>query len=301
MPRIVAGACVALFLSAGAAPAQRFSPVTPAAAEAPLATPAARSATFGRRYARQGDVVEQRITVKMNLHSVARQGERVVEELDMTMDRVQRREVTAAEVVDGQAIAAVARFVESRKTLNGEPGDADPIAGRTYHCRRQGEQLRVTTPAGDTPPLEEFRLVSESMATLGKPNPLGAFLAGRTVRTGETLNLPPEIAKQLLSFDGEMGAVERFTLRLVAVEQGPAGPAARFEGEIEASGARGAQMRLVVAGPVVIDAATCRTLTAELSGPLGMSESRGGVGMRYQVDATGKIVVAIESQYADAR
>ena len=125
---------------------------------------------------------------------------------------------------------ATVHFFTANKSHNDQT-IADPVVGKTYHCERTDQQLTVTTPEGLVPPLAEYKVVTRAMESLGKPNPLANFLANKTVAVGERLELPAEVAQQVLGFDEKMGDVEKFTLTLTSIEK----MVAHFEAEIEAN------------------------------------------------------------------
>jgi hypothetical protein len=60
-------------------------------------------------------------------------------------------------------------------------------------------------------------------------------------------------------------------------------------------------MRLLVTGPLVLEISSCRAVSADFQGPIGMSEVQGTYGARYQVDATGTFRVAVSSKYGQAK
>jgi len=247
----------------------------------------AESVTFRRVAAAEGDVLDQSVRTQMRLEQTGRRGGEVLDQRDAEQRRTQRRRVAATAVAGGLVTAARVDFLESTRTVDGE-SEADPIRGKSYLCRREDDTLRVTTPDGLTPPIAEYEMVSRAMDSLGKPNPLADFLAGRSVAVGERLELPAEVAQQALGLDRRLGAVDRFVLTLRSVEGG----VAAFDAHIEAVGYGGQQMRLFADGSFAIEAATCLTTHADLSGPVAMSSTVGD----YTVDARGKMRLALESR-----
>jgi len=237
----------------------------------------------------------------MLLESTARQGATVLESTKSELDRQQTRRVTATEVVGGKVLAAEVRFLDASAIRDGV-AEPQPIAGKGYLCRRESDdRLAITTPDGQMPPMDEYELVTRAMETLGTTSPLAKFLAGRTVRVGERLELPAELAQQALGFDSRMGEVDRFVLTLTNVETINSQRVGAFDAEIEAHGATSQQMRLIVAGAFRIDEATCRTVSADLTGPIAMSGLRGGQAGGYTLDGKGKMRLALSAQYRDAR
>ncbi|MGL4513974.1 MAG: hypothetical protein ACRCT8_12860 [Lacipirellulaceae bacterium] len=300
-PWVAAGLlCVAIGDGAVVDAAQ---PVVAASATASVdrgAPPAPVRVKFAKRASAVGDTIEQAIDTSLDVKLRERRGAEVIDERATASTRRQRRRVTATSIDAGRVVAAEVRFFESHAERGALRAD-DPIVGKAYHCRRQGERLVVTTDEGQVPPKDEFVAVSLAMESLGKPNPLADYLAGRDVTVGERLVLPAEVAAGALGFDDRLGRVERFALTLAAIDERGGRRLARFDGEVEATGAGSSQMRVVVTGPIVVEVATCRVASAELSGPFAMIESRGSLGNTVLVDSTGRLGLKIAAEHRDAR
>ena len=177
-----------------------------------------------------------------------------------------------------------------------------PVEGKTYRVRRDGETLLINDEAGEIPPLVEYEIVSLNMESLGRPNPLADYLAGQTITVGQKITLPNAVAEKLLGLGDEMGSVSRFELTLQQVSNRSHGVAcAEFLASIEAGSNDSSQMRLSVEGPLVIEVDTCRAVEANFTGPIGMSETRGSLSTTYQMIGTGNMTVRIASDYADAK
>ena len=115
------------------------------------------------------------------------------------------------------------RYAEAAKeiatgTAEGKLGEsklaAQPVQGKAYRVRRDGEALLITDEHGSVPPLDEYEIVALNMESLGRPNPLADFLAGKTLTVGQRIALPNEVAEKLMGLGGEMGEVTRFDLTL---------------------------------------------------------------------------------------
>jgi hypothetical protein len=281
------------------------SSVRPAALERSATRPTAPAVRFTRRPARVGDQAEQTIGSELRLTTSWRQGNAVVETTTSTMKSSQRRNVTTAEISDGRATAVVVRYLEAARGTGAE-GEAakepspQPVAGKTYRCRRQGEELIVTDAEGRAVPQAERELVAADMDALGRPNPLAEFLTEREVIVGETLSLPTDVADRLLGLGPEFGKLTRFdlTLRAVRMEQGVR--SAVFQASVEAVSHDSSQMRLQVDGTLIVEIDACRAVKSSLAGPIGLSESRGSHSAAYQVFGTGKLSMSVVSRYRDA-
>lgn len=248
-----------------------------------------------------GDQIEQNVEVELSLRTLTRQGTKVLERGEQRLVRRQRRVITADRVEAGRTQAAHVNFLFAERQMDGQPKTAEPVVGKTYHCERDGERLIIRNAQGALPPLEEFRLVTPCMEMLGRAHPLADFLAQRSVAIGEKISLPEEIASELLGADDQFGKVDRFEMKLLRREEIEGRDCAVFQAEIEATGTGASQMRLLVTGPLVLEVSTCRAISADFYGPIGMSEMQGGYGARYQVDATGKFRVAVSSKYGQAK
>ncbi len=261
---------------------------------------AVTNVSFGRRSALPGDTVEQSVRVEMQLESTARQGAKVIETSASRVDRSQTRRVTATEIVGNRVMAAEVRFFDATTVHNDEKLN-EPVAGKTYSCRREGERMVITTATGELPPMAEYEIVARAMETLGTASPLAKFLAGRTVAVGQQLELPAALAQQALGFDKQMGEVDRFALTLSKVETVGSRRVATFDAEIEAHGATSEQMRLIIAGVFRVEEATCRIVSADLSGPIAISGVRGpGGDSGYTLDGRGKMHLEVAARYRDA-
>lgn len=255
--------------------------------------------TFSPRVVKLGERSEQLTRVDLTLHTSARRGAEVVDESDAEMRRELARSVTAQRVDGGAMIAAEVRFVSATQAEGGGRPVAEPVSGKRYFCERTGEDLRVTTPEGDLPPMDEYAFVAANMEALGQASPLTAFLAGKTIDLGERVQLPPEVADKLLGIGEQLGAAQRFDLTLRKLVTIDGRSCAVFDAEIEAASHDRGQMRLLVAGTLTLEVEGCRALSAVLDGPIGMAETKLAPGGALQVEAKGKLRVAMRGRYRD--
>ena len=269
-----------------------------AEAEVPLGP--AETVEFRKQSTELGDRSQLTLHVAMDLKTQSIQGGQVIEQGTSQTERNQVRTMVVTHLEEGRVVGARVRFDRSDRGRSGDSGpgvvEEDPVIGKAYDCRRVGDELEITSADGAIPPLAEYRVVAQAMESLGKPNPLANYLAGRLVAVGERLALPPEVAKAVFGMDDRFGEVERFELTLESIQSGDADSVARFTADAEASGAGSAQMRLQLIGSLAIDVGSCRVLRADLSGPIGMSESRGSLTNKRQLIGSGKVRMQIASQ-----
>lgn len=277
-------------------------------AEAPAAKSARQTVRFGRQAPQVGDQVEQDLAIGMQLDTLVRQKQEVVQRAKTALRRHQHRVVTTTEVEGGMTTAVLVRYADATKelangTAAGKLGESQlamqPVHGKAYRVRREGESLEIVDEQGAVPPLDEFEIVALNMESLGKSNPLADFLAGKTLTIGQQLTLPNEVAEKLMGLGGEMGSVTKFELTLEKTATVRGATCAEFQGSVEAASSDSSQLRLEVAGTLVIEIDTCRAVEADFTGPICMSETRGSLTNTYQTLGTGKMSVHIASQYHD--
>lgn len=256
------------------------------------------SVTFGKRPSVVGDGLDQTIELETTMRTRKRQSSEVLEEQQRQTGREQRRQVTVGVIEAGRVIGAEVTFLQSKEHRD-QIEVADPVVGKTYKCVRKQEELQVFTESGKIPPLDEYKVVAKAMESLGKPNPLADYLVGRQISLGEEITLPNEVAQQVFGLDERLGVVARFVLKLTKIESFEGRLTATFATEVEAVGSGSTQMRLVLAGPLMIECASSRVVSTDLSGPIGMLESRGSLGNTYQIDGTGRLQLKIASRYRD--
>ena len=292
--------------------------IEPASYTAPVALPptdAAVEVLFSLQAAQVGDRVAQSVDVDLQMQTSITQAGQQANQSEVSLKRRQQRFIEVLEVVEGRVRRAQVTFplcrvttterVSSSKQGNPEQEPEQEVVQavekKSYLVTRQGEQLLVTEADGGLPTKAEFEIVLTSLQNLGLPNPLMKFLLGRTIQVGERLQLPLEIAEQMMGFGEQLGKVEQFELELKSVQQIDGQPCAVFASTIEAVGKPVNPIRIRAFGQLVIQTATCRTVRAELSGPLTLSTVERTPQGSFQYSARGNMHVAIESQYGHAR
>ncbi|QDU59095.1 hypothetical protein [Aeoliella mucimassa] len=261
-----------------------------------LPTNVAKQATFTKAPAKQGDRIDQQLEVSLEMKSTVRRGQQVVDTSDNTIGRTQHRTVLIDRVGEGKTSAARVYFSKYDRRKDTE-SVKQPVVGNTYACVREADDtLTVTRADGSFATPDEFSLVSESMVALGRPNPMADFLDGRTLKVGETVEVPKEVGDALLSADGTLGTVATFRLTLLehVVDQN----LARFQIEMETAGAETTQLKLSLAGELVVESDTCRTRAMSLSGPLAMATTIGSYSSAETTFVSGKLNVQMQAKYS---
>jgi hypothetical protein len=281
--------------------AEQDPSVQPAAA---VNTVTGQIVRFRQRPTVTGDRVEQQLGVQLGLTTKIIQSGQVAHESASAMRRQQQRVIEVLEAVDGRAIKAKASFPRSRRQSpeNANPDElsVQPIEGKSYLMHREGDKLHVTDLDGHIPPLEEYKLVAESLENVGKPNPLAVLLVDRHVQVGQRILVPRDMVQQLLGFDDPIGAVRRFELTLVrvdAADEKHADERAVFQTGIEIVPNESSPLTFSLKGEMVIETETCRLTSVQLAGPVSLSSIERTAGGIFQYTAGGELRMAIRSAY----
>lgn len=283
----------------------------------------AESVTFGQQPLHVGDQSEQTVMVEMRMKLIMRRENELLGSHQSTVRTSQHRVVTT-NAVEGDRVTAVAvRYPEAAKqvvaaeapTAPAADGTSttdataqyqpitQPVQGKTYLCRREpgdNGKLIVTDETGNPPPKEELDIVAPQMETVGRPNPLVQFLAGRTVRVGQQLDVPRDLASRIFNLGDKFGEISRFTLTLKSIRHDAGADYASFVANVEATSHDASQMRLEVEGPLTVQVDSCRATEIGLVGPIGLSETRGSYSTACQVIGTGRLQLNIASAFHES-
>jgi len=278
--------------------------VEPVAAVSTTTALHGQTVRFRQQPAQVGDRVVQRLGVHLDLATKITQSGQTAHESTNQMRRQQQRTIEVLEVAEGRAVKARASFQVSHRQApeNSDPNALmpQPIEGKTYLMSREGDRLTVTDLEGAIPPLEEYKLVAESLANVGKSNPLAELLVDRSLAVGQRILVPRELVQQLLGFDDPIGTVHRFELTLLRVEPADAkhpAPRGVFAAEIEVLPNDASPLAITLSGEMVVETETCRLAAVELTGPVQMSSIERTGGGIFQFSAGGELKLAIRSQY----
>lgn len=251
---------------------------------------------FTRRITQVGDRIDQQLQAELELESTVRKGQETIEQTNSKVARLQKRAVVVDQVADGKTLVARVHFSHYSKTLDGE-SKPQSVVGKTYRCERQpDDKLSITTTDGRLTTPDEYTLVSECMESLGRTNPLSNFLAGRTIKVGETFEVPEEVGEALVSPNSQMGKVAKFQLTLTNVDR--ASNLATLQLALDTQGGETTQMKLSVRGQLVVETDTCRTRSMHFSGPLVMATTIGSYSAAKTSFVRGKLQVNSQAVYS---
>ena len=268
---------------------------------------AAESYRFNDRAPQVGDQATQGIDFDLKLSMTVHQSGQVIESVHRDMQRKQRRRVTVLEINGRRVTRAKVYYEKSEQTLvevDKPPVLArHPVVGKTYLVSRPGGErgeLVITDEQGRVPPPEELAIVQGSMVAIGRPNPWIRFLSGRTLTQGETVRMPNHLAADLLGMGGTVDEVTRFEITLSEVRQVGGATCAVLQTQIESKSPLGSGVNMRIGGHFLVEMDTCRTLAAELTGDVAISEVHGPAGGQFAVDGKGNMRVVIEAEYGPA-
>jgi hypothetical protein len=229
------------------------------------------------------------------------QAQQVVHEDSTQVDRAQERTVRLTHVEPGERMAGEVTYARAEETVANKHDQSEaiqqPVVGKTYRVERVRGELSILDEEGEVPPRDQYEIVWHNMESFGKPNPLAEFLDRKTVAVGQTLELPTEAAMALLAFGEDVVAVERFSLTLAEVQEVEGRKRAAFSAFVASRSHGRNQMGMQVEGTLVVDAATCRVVSLDLAGPVGLTETRSNGLDTFLVSGRGRIEVAMRGAF----
>jgi hypothetical protein len=259
---------------------------------------AAEPIAFTYRAPQVGQVGSHDMQFTLDLNISLRQAGQTISSEAQQLSRDQDRDVTVLAVEDKKAMKVQVTYAKaweqvSRGKLAGTP-QPQPIEGKTYIVERKGNDLVVTDPAGHDVPEEERMLVAASMDAVGHLNPLGMFLDGKKIAVGQTVNLPLDMASDLLGVKEAGGEAQKVDLTLHDVATDEEGRRlANFTMLVVLKLAGGGTMD--VKGQLQVEPATCQIAVANFDGPVSMHEQQGPKGHTFEIASEGTMKVAVRT------
>ncbi len=248
--------------------------------------------TFRYQSPREGQNIWQHVTMFANLTTTYQQAGQTISHANQTVTREQIRRLVvlnASTLPTTKVRVLYEKAVETVMERGRDPEvRAQPVAGKAYVVDRPQEELRVVYEDGSEPTRAEVAIVKQNMQAVGRRNALAAFLQGKTVRIGERLDVPPELAEQLLGWKSEYGSVQSITLTLREFTEVEGERCAVFAARL--SGVPGGTQTkpTEMVGDLQIEIATCRTLSADMQAQLSTREQRGPEGHTFTVASRGQ-------------
>jgi hypothetical protein len=265
-------------------------------------TPAAASekVTFSNRLPAVGSASTQDLQVVLHLTSSGDPAAPGTPESYQSVESRQRRTVRVEEIDDEKVNGVTVAYEVAQETVtaDGDTGTGRrPVVGKTYKVRRNGDDLEITLADGSTPADDEIQFVRRNMDAVGRTNPLGDFLSGKTIQVGQTVELPDEAARKLLGFEeavGQRPVTVKLTLEKVVDLGGVR--CGQFAARMQANSTQVHGLSLFVQGKLWIQIETSRPLAAELTGPVAIFQESQKQPGQPAVGASGTMRVAMRTQ-----
>lgn len=262
----------------------------------------AEQVRFSKQPARAGDRLRQVIDCDLQADLAIQQAGQLIDSSRKGLRRQQDRSLTILDLRRGRPVRAQVDYHAATNTTTQAESAAptvtkEPVNGKSYLITRIDGELQITDVDGQLPPPEELEIIRANMQTFGLPNPLADFFDGRSIRIGETVSLPAEVARELLGVTGTVGDIKRFRLKLVKTEMIAGARCAVFETLVETSSQQQGHMTLLMKGHLKMEIATCRTPVMSMAGPVAISEIHGTPQAQFTVNTRGQFNVAIRSEF----
>jgi hypothetical protein len=259
---------------------------------------AAEPIAFTYRAPTVGQVGSHDMQFTLDLNISLHQAGQTISSEAQQLSRDQDRDVTVLAVEDKKAMKVQVTYSKaweqvSRGKLTGTP-QPQSIEGKTYIVERKGNDLVVTDPAGHDVPEEERMLVAASMDAVGHLNPLGMFLDGKKIAVGQTINLPLDMASDLLGVKEAGGEAQKVDLTLHDIATDEEGRhLANFNMLVVLKLGGGGTME--VKGQLQVEPTTCQIAVANFDGPVSMHEQQGPKGHTFEIASEGTMKVAVRT------
>lgn len=265
---------------------------------------AAEKVRFTYKAASVGDQVRQDLTFQIQLETSTRRGQEQEQSSEQRVERREQRKLALLETGARRARAKVTfEKVEQRAERDGQSEDAPaaPVVGKSYLVTRDQDRLTVTDLKGNAPPDDELAIVERSMAAFGRPSTLAKFFDGKTLETGQVVQLPSEVAKDVFGAGDTLGDVTRFDMKFLGAATVDQARCGKFETTLEAKSKALGNLTMLLGGTTYLEIDTCRAVATTLKGPIGMFEARTSQGQKLEVQGRGTLQIAIRAQRQSAR
>ncbi|HEY2838583.1 MAG TPA: hypothetical protein VGJ26_05515 [Pirellulales bacterium] len=263
-----------------------------------------------------GDQASETSEFGLDLKTTVAQGHEVINVAAQKAERNERITAERLPTEKGQTARARIKYEASDQVTTDRSGAVHgaerPVAGKTYVATREGEQLVIADEQGAAPPEEEFKIVTRAAEGLGRPNPIGELLNGKTVAIGERISLPQEYCRQMLSGWDDSLTDAPLEVMLMGTQRIDGRQCALFHTVPEGLGQKsnivrtsatsstdGAEAKTPppatspIQGKFLIELDTCRLAVIELDGPVNRVETKGRQGREFEVRRKGKLHVAV--------
>ena len=257
-----------------------------------VSTAEAQQATFHHLPAENGQKIWQHLTVFANTTTTYEQASQKIARQHRHVTREQVRRLTILDARPGPQNVVQVRYEKAQRTHSSAGRQAaiepQPVAGKTYVVHRPAEELVVTGENGTEVTPEEIRIVRENMQSVGRANPLAKFLNGKTLQVGQRVQLPANVAEEMLGWQSDFGKPQEVTLTLNGLQTGTGQVIADFELQIEGESVEGMDDTTRINGALSVEVNTCRVVATNLKAVVAVRQQRGPTGNTFYVSHQGK-------------
>ena len=268
-----------------------------------LLLPALTSAeryTFTHQRPANGQNIWQHVTVFANTMTTYEQDGNKISRTHNYITKEQIRRVTILDASPGAAQKVRVSYEKAQETRStkGRAAKIEPqsVSGKTYIVMRPDAELVVFDQNGEQVPEVEAVIVRENMQFVGKANPIAQFLNGRTMKLGQELELPRDVAKNMLGWNPKYGQVDRVTLALQRVSEDGI---ASFDVKMVGVPIPELSNQTEITGQLQIVVDTCRTVSTNLRADLAVHEIRGPKGHTFTVSHEGQANIHTQARFLE--
>lgn len=244
----------------------------PAAAKGPI-TITQKAPPAGTKFTESGDLnVDMKVAIKFGQKNIK-------QSFASKAKKVKEVEVLASEGETITKAKVTYKIHKETKTQSGKPpaSSEKPFVGKSYILERKGEELVVTDAQGQAPPADELAAVKDDNERFGKPDIMLSQFPDK-FEPGQTIDVGPELAKDMLGGKDENMKVEKATITFKKTKKVGGKEAAIFNMDFVIGGGDGPMsMSMKLKGEAVMFLDGGWPLSINLKGPIALTAAQPGM------------------------
>ena len=267
----------------------------------------AQEVQFGTKFLHVGQTVTRTAVWAMDIDLVLKfAGDQLGKEREESVQTIKKVETILS--IDGSALTGVRVIYEkwentTKSTEDGitetKPTVKSPVVGKSYTVKLQADQLVITDETGKKPPKEEWEIVNSDYKDLGQQDEFANYFADKKVVAGETLEVPGELARAMLTEKKDIVKIDHFSFALNRTGTAGGLPIAIFGTALKMSGNYGpnTSLKMNLKGETSIAYQNGWPVSMKLQGPVRVT-GVDQIGSRIvMVDGTGTMTMTEEAHY----
>ena len=252
------------------------------------------SITFKYKPVKKGDTRTMTRTLTMSLEMKVSVAGNVVQEPKQDRSEEESRKDTVLEVADGVPTKIKTRYIKFAEITDGKT-KTSPVKGKTYIVEKGEDGLKITDESGETPSPAEIKQVSDDFKNLGTLDKMSKFLDGKTVKIGEAIDLPKDIAQSILGTKKDDPIqVKKFRLKLTKIN--PDMGLFKITVEFEGAPTPGTSMSMTLKGKIGVTPG-CWPLDAKMKGTVEIEGSPGPPEQKIELTGSGPVTITASNSY----